>query len=155
VPGTVAITIQKLPARGVEVDVELKTEDRIRGHDLRPFRFSRGGADVVFTEHRQRFEAKPFADVGLRRQLVSRAKFIRELHVAEGLREVAHAIMHLRLQMMQQPERVRLGIGEDDASLRGREIDDVFLRGTGLALLQSIHHALRELAGRVVLHGPV
>ena len=154
-PRAVARSGDKAATSGMKVDVKLVAEDAVCWQHLGPHRLASGGADVLLAQHVESFEAQPFADVGLRRQTIRRAELVRELHVAKGLREVAHAIMHGCLQMIQHTERMLLHVIEDDPALRGREFDDVLLRCARLRLFQRIHDTLRELAQRIILGGIV
>ena len=154
-PRAVTRSGDKAAACGMKVDVKLVAEDAVCWQHLGPHRFASGGADVLLAQHVERFESQAFADVGLWRQTIRRAELVRELHVAKGLREVAHAIMHGCLQVIQHAQRMLLHVIEDDPALRGREFDDVLLRCARLRLLQRIHDALRELAQRIILRGIV
>ena len=68
---------------------------------------------------------EPFANVRLRRQLVLRSEVAHELHSPEIDYFGIELLLHGRLQVIEHPERMLLGIVEHDLPLRVRHLDDV------------------------------
>ncbi len=140
----VAFALQIGASGVVEVVVELPGEDAVGIHHLGEGLLRGLGLllpsvqAVLLAHHVERLQAQALADVGLRRQMIRRAELGAEMVSAQAVRGVRRAIMHGRLQMMQQAERVRLAVVEDDLPLLARHQHEVLHRCAALRGLQRV-----------------
>ena len=106
---------------------------------------------ILLAHHVHRLHAERFANVGLGRQVVWRAKFPTQMEMSKRVRFVRCPFMHEILQVVEHAERLALGILKDDLPLLTREFHDVLLRCTRLRCFQRVRHVLRQALQRIVL----
>ena len=84
-PPGATTAIGKDAPRGVEVHVELETENVVGRHEFGPAdAVGPLRLEVLFPDHVQGFESEDFADIWLKRHSVGAAEFVRQLECVEA-----------------------------------------------------------------------